>query len=193
MQLRLIEQKWKPQSLSLVSGMVSKAWVMRLLTIRSGIGSMGYGMASNIRKKSPSSVTVYIVEPSTDATKRFVEEFSSYGPVEIAGTAREAASKALTVISMVPNPADARKVHLDRENGTIAAPADSRRLVLDSSTIDPSTTRTIGAELMAGEACKYIDTPVAVSSLEPFRISPANLQGRRHPCRNRRTDFHGWP
>lgn len=168
---------------------------MRWLLIASGIGSMGYGMASNIRKKSPPNVTLYIVEPNADAGKRFVKEFGSYGPVELVSTAREAASKALTVVSMVPNPADARKVHLDKEYGTIAAPADSRRLVLDSSTIDPSTTRAIGAELMAGHACRYIDTPVAVRRSLSFFSSPADVsvQGGRHPRRDRRVDLHDRP
>lgn len=141
-----------------------------VLTTALGIGSMGYGMASNIRKKSPSDITVYIVDPNVDACNRFVADFGSYGPIEIVSTAREAVSKALTVISMVPNPADARKIHLDKEAGTIAAPKDARRLILDSSTIDPSTTKAIGAELMTGEACRYMDTPVAVGSIwtSPF-------------------------
>lgn len=157
---------------------------------------MGYGMASNIRKGWPSSSTLYIVDPNVEMFKKFVHEFSSHGPIVIASSAREAASKTQTLMSMVPNPADARKVHLDRENGTIAAPADGKRLVLDSSTVDPATTREIGQTLMTNGANVYVDTPVAVSAgniYEWRQERELTSVGRRDPCRHWRTDLHDRP
>lgn len=157
---------------------------------------MGYGMASNIRKRWPTSSTLYIVDPNIEMCKKFVHEFSSHGPIVIACSAKEAASKTQTLVSMVPNPADARKVHLDREHGTIAAPADGRRLVLDSSTVDPATTREIGQALMDNGANIYVDTPVAVSARNGRKARQERVltsAGRRDPCRHGRADLHDRP
>lgn len=126
-----------------------------------GLGSMGYGMASNLRKKLPPTTTLYVHDISSAQCQKLAEAFGSYGPVKGVQSAREAATYATVVISMVPNPADALALHLDPRNGTIAAPKNKDRLVMDSSTIDPKTSREIGQKLHGASQGTYFDTPVA--------------------------------
>ncbi|KXS93824.1 hypothetical protein AC579_8793 [Pseudocercospora musae] len=130
-----------------------------------GIGAMGYGMAANLRKKMPQEATLYVNDPNARARKRFVSEFSNHGPIEILGTAKEAAEKAGTVLSMVPWPDDVRKIYLDPGTGVIAASSTTdlkSTLLVDSSTIDPATTREVGEKLMKAGVGTYIDAPVSV-------------------------------
>lgn len=124
---------------------------------------MGYGMASSMRKKHSKESTFFINDVNRSQCDRFIKEFGQYGPIEMVASAKEAATKCDTIISMVPNPADARKTHLDRQSGTVAAPKNSDRLILDSSTIDPKTSREIGEILSTTDSGTYVDTPVAVS------------------------------
>ncbi|EME89742.1 uncharacterized protein MYCFIDRAFT_185924 [Pseudocercospora fijiensis CIRAD86] len=121
-----------------------------------GIGAMGYGMAANLRKKMP--------------------QFSSHRHVGIVGTTKEAAEKAGTIISMVPRSDDARKIYLDPQTGVIAAVSSidlKNTLLVDSSTIDPATTRNVGEKLMKAGVGTYVDAPVS--------LGRHSSRGRRWP------------
>ncbi|KAF7189682.1 putative 3-hydroxyisobutyrate dehydrogenase, mitochondrial [Pseudocercospora fuligena] len=129
-----------------------------------GIGAMGYGMAANLRRKMLQEATLYVNDPNAGACKRFVSEFNDHGPVEILGTAKEAAERAGTLLSMVPRPDDVRKIYLDPETGVIAAAPNTdlkSTLLVDSSTIDPATTREVGEKLMKAGVGTYVDAPVS--------------------------------
>lgn len=127
-----------------------------------GLGAMGYAMASNIRKKMPSSSTLYINDINTEACTRFKSQYSSHGPIEIVPTARDAAENAKVLISIVPGGVDVRKVFLDEETGVIAAKKDAQRVILECSTIDVETTKQVGKALKEGGWGTYVDTPVSV-------------------------------
>ena len=124
---------------------------------------MGYGMATNVRKKLPKNRTMYINDIDQSACERFVKETSSYGPVEIIKTAKETASKTSILISIVPASKHVKQVYLDKENGVIAASQSNDRLLLECSTIDVETTREVGKAIMDVGIGRYIDTPVSVS------------------------------
>jgi 3-hydroxyisobutyrate dehydrogenase-like beta-hydroxyacid dehydrogenase len=123
---------------------------------------MGFAMAMNIRKKIPASSTLYINDINAEACERFRAEYSSFGPVEIVATAREAAENADVLISIVPGGADVKTVYLDGKNGVIAATKNDERLLLECSTIDVESTKEVGKRLEEGELGIYIDAPVSV-------------------------------
>jgi 3-hydroxyisobutyrate dehydrogenase-like beta-hydroxyacid dehydrogenase len=123
---------------------------------------MGFAMAMNIRKKIPASSTLYINDINAAACERFRAEYSSFGPVEIVATAREAAENANVLISIVPGGADVKTVYLDGRNGVIAATKNDERLLLECSTIDVESTKEVGRRLEEEELGIYIDAPVSV-------------------------------
>ncbi|KAF2831807.1 3-hydroxyisobutyrate dehydrogenase-like protein [Ophiobolus disseminans] len=126
-----------------------------------GLGAMGYAMAMNIRKKMPSSSTLYINDINAAACARFKQEFASYGPIEIVPTAREAAENASVLISIVPGAADVKAVYLDEVTGVIAVKKNKDRLMLECSTIDVESTKEVGRKVMSEGRGVYIDAPVS--------------------------------
>lgn len=131
---------------------------------------MGYAMASNIRKKCPSTSILYINDINPSACTRFQSEYSSLGPIEISSTAREAAENADYVISIVPGAADVKKVYLDSRDGVIAAKKNADRVLCECSTIDSKSTREVGEALKEAGSGTYVDTPVSVCLTNSYTI-----------------------
>ncbi|USP76882.1 3-hydroxyisobutyrate dehydrogenase [Curvularia clavata] len=125
------------------------------------LGAMGYAMASNIRMKMPRTSTLFINDINASACTRFTSEYSSYGTIEIASSAKEAAENARYLISIVPDSKDVRSVYLDEQTGVIAARKDPERIMLECSTIDVQTTKAVGSALQEAGIGTYIDGPVS--------------------------------
>lgn len=123
---------------------------------------MGYHMAGHIRKNMPSSAIFLINDVVASVCQRFFNEFNRYGPIKVVANAKEAASRAKIVISIVPSATNVRDVFLDPETGIIRAPKDTDRLLLECSTIDLKTTREVGAIMAEAGAGTYVDSPVSV-------------------------------
>jgi len=126
-----------------------------------GLGAMGYGMASNVRKKIPSTSTLFIFDVYRPASEKFVAEHGELGPIVIAGSVKEATSTAKYVISSLPSTEIVRKVYLDETDGVLAAPADPERLILETSTVSSSTAKDLAGKLADAKAGIYVDTPVS--------------------------------
>ena len=122
---------------------------------------MGYAMASNIRKKLSSTSTLVVFDVNEAATKKFSQEFSGYGSIEIVSSAREVAEKSHTLISIVPSSANVKEVYLNPDSGVIAASRNHHRLMVECSTIDVRSTRDVEEKLRAAEIGTYLDTPVS--------------------------------
>ena len=142
---------------------------------------MGYAMASNIRKKMPSTSTLYINDINASACTRFQSQHSHHGHISIVSSAREAASHARILISIVPDSPDVEAVYLDHSHGVIAAPKDNTRILLECSTISVSVTKAIGAALSAAERGIYIDAPVSGGVPAAESGSLSLLIGHRAP------------
>ena len=123
---------------------------------------MVYQMAGNLRKKTPASTTLYVNDVDEAICDRFARDFDSFGPVQVVESAKEAASNAKTVVSMVPATRHVQAVYLDENTGIINAPKDSERLLLECSTIDIDSTKEIGLRIMAAGLGAYVDAPVSV-------------------------------
>lgn len=128
---------------------------------------MGWNMALNVRKKMPRTATLFVHDVFMETCDKFAllcSEIAEVGPVLPVESSKEAATRANTVISIVPAAKDVRNVYLDQERGVIAAPKSEKRLMLECSTIDSQTTREVGKALMDAGLGTYVDTPVSGGS-----------------------------
>uniref|UniRef100_A0A8H7NIM6 6-phosphogluconate dehydrogenase NADP-binding domain-containing protein n=1 Tax=Bionectria ochroleuca TaxID=29856 RepID=A0A8H7NIM6_BIOOC len=83
-----------------------------------GLGIIGYGMASNLRKKIPASSTLRVLDLDQTIIQRLINEYGSYGKIEAASSAKDLLTKvgAGVVLSSLPAGPHVRKVYLDPEN-----------------------------------------------------------------------------
>ena len=115
-----------------------------------GLGIMGRPMAKNLLKAGYDLV-VY------DFNKDAVADLVSYG-ASAAESGQELASQVVAVITMVPNSPHVRAAVLG-ENG-VAEGAKPGLVVIDMSSIDPTESKAIGAEL-AKMGIDMMDCPVS--------------------------------
>lgn len=115
-----------------------------------GLGIMGKPMAKNLAKAGYELVVF-------DFNKASVEELAACG-AEAAANGKEVASKAEVVITMVPNSPHVRAAVLG-ENG-VAEGAKPGTVVIDMSSIDPTESKAIGAELEK-YGIDMLDAPVS--------------------------------
>lgn len=115
-----------------------------------GLGIMGKPMAKNLAKAGYELVVF-------DFNKDSVEELVSCGAVA-AASGKEVASQVEVVITMVPNSPHVRAAVLG-ENG-VAEGAKAGTVVIDMSSIDPTESKAIGAEL-AKFGIDMLDAPVS--------------------------------
>ena len=125
---------------------------------------MGYPMASNVRRKVSTDTIFRIYDVDKTACERFQSEHRKHGSVEIVDTPRAAAEGGQAIISILPSADVVREVYLDKDTGIIAAREDPNRILLECSTIDSESARSVGVAIASGGAGAYIDTPVSVYS-----------------------------
>lgn len=115
-----------------------------------GLGIMGRPMSKNLLKAGYELVV-------NDFNKDAVAELVSCG-AEAAANGAELASKCDVVITMVPNSPHVRAAVLGE--GGVAEGAKPGTVVIDMSSIDPTESRAIGAEL-AKKDIEMLDAPVS--------------------------------
>jgi 3-hydroxyisobutyrate dehydrogenase len=121
-----------------------------------GLGNMGTPMAKNL-VKAGFAVTVY---NRTAAKATPLREAGA----EVADNTIELWEKADIVITMVSDDSALRHIH----NSGLEATAPAGKLVIDMSTVSPSTTRDLAGRL-AVKGVEYLDAPVSGS------VKPAEL------------------
>ncbi|KAI8897829.1 NAD binding domain of 6-phosphogluconate dehydrogenase-domain-containing protein [Globomyces pollinis-pini] len=123
-----------------------------------GLGQMGYPMASNwIKKLNPSSF--YVHDHSIDTALDFQKNHSN---VSVAKSPKELAEKCSIIVTMLPASAHVKSVYLG-ENGLVEG-LSPNTLVIDSSTIDPSTTKLVHQKLKDIKV-DLLDAPVSGGTL----------------------------
>ncbi|KAL1979284.1 hypothetical protein VTN96DRAFT_6312 [Rasamsonia emersonii] len=126
-----------------------------------GLGNMGYPMAKNLRAKIPASDTLIIRDVNKDVMQRFVEETKTAGSVEIADNPREVAEKAETIITSLPEPKHVKDVfHSILKDGDLP-PLEQERLFIDTSTIDPGSSREIANAVHSTKQGRFVDAPMS--------------------------------
>ncbi|KAL1969144.1 hypothetical protein VTN77DRAFT_398 [Rasamsonia byssochlamydoides] len=135
-----------------------------------GLGHMGYPMAKNLRSKIPASDTLIIRDVNKDVMQKFVEETkgaasdSSAGntlKVEIADSAREVAEKADTIITSLPEPKHVKDVFHDILKHGELPPLQQERLFIDTSTIDPGSSREVANAVHSTNQGHFVDAPMS--------------------------------
>src|SRR4051794_20796867 len=114
-----------------------------------GLGTMGAPMARNILKKGHSLVVCDVMQAAVDSVVA--------AGARAAKTPREVAANADIVITMLPDSPDVERVALGPDG--VLAGLRPGAVYIDMSTIDPDTTRRIGAQVKAMGAA-MIDSPV---------------------------------
>jgi 4-hydroxybutyrate dehydrogenase / sulfolactaldehyde 3-reductase len=114
-----------------------------------GLGRMGKGMASNLRRKQFPMVV-------NDINPAPVQELAALG-AEIAGGAAELARKSDIVVTMLPSSVEVEEIVLGADG--VLANAQPGALVMDMSTIDPLATDRL-AERAAASGMSFVDAPV---------------------------------
>jgi 3-hydroxyisobutyrate dehydrogenase len=115
-----------------------------------GLGNMGLPMVANLLKAGY-RVHAYDVLPAP------VQVAVDQGATS-AASAAEASSRADVVVSMVPNSPEVEDAYLGA--GGILEGARPGQIAIDMSTIDPATTRRVGARLEAA-GVRMLDAPVS--------------------------------
>src|SRR5215212_9143467 len=118
-----------------------------------GLGIMGGPMAANLARAG-FELSVYT------RTREKAERFASEHRATAAGSPREAAEGASTVITMVPDAPEVEEVLLG-ETGA-AHGLEQGALAIDMSTIAPTAARAIGGRL-ADDGIGFLEAPVSGS------------------------------
>ena len=114
-----------------------------------GLGTMGGPMAQNLLKKGHQLVAF-------DVHAAAVRALADAG-AKAAETPRDVAARSEVVITMLPDAPDVERVALGRDGVIESIRAGT--VYIDMSTIDPATTRKVGAA-MAAKGVSMIDSPV---------------------------------
>lgn len=114
-----------------------------------GLGAMGRGLAGNLVRKG-FDVTVWDLAPA--AVDALVETGAKR-----ANSVAELAGEVDVICTMVPDAPDVKRVALG-DDGIIAG-AHAGLIYIDFSTVDPTTSRTVGAAL-AEKGIRMLDSPV---------------------------------
>jgi 3-hydroxyisobutyrate dehydrogenase len=120
-----------------------------------GLGIMGSRMAANLARAGY-DLTVW------NRTGATAEAFASEHGVRVAATPAKAAGASEVVITMVVDGPQVQSLLLDPDTGA-AGGAVAGTLFVDCSTIGPTYTRSIGADL-AERGLRFVDAPVTGSS-----------------------------
>jgi 3-hydroxyisobutyrate dehydrogenase len=123
---------------------------------------MGYGMASNLRKKIPLSSTLFVYDVDRALCDKFKAEFSGHGPIETKESIKETVEYAQVLVSSLPSLEAVRDVYLDEASGVLAARPNSNRLIVETSTMEPSSATEVAQRLAEAKAGYYVDAPVSV-------------------------------
>ena len=119
-----------------------------------GLGQMGYPMASNLLK-GLNPAEYWINDHSSQVMANFQKE---HPDAIVASSPLQIASKCSIIITMLPASAHVKSVYLG-ENGLLEG-LQPGTLVIDSSTIDPSTTKEIFA-ILTHKKISLLDAPVS--------------------------------
>ncbi|KIV96254.1 hypothetical protein PV10_00139 [Exophiala mesophila] len=133
-----------------------------------GLGVMGHFMARNLLLQYPRpGLTLVVYDADKSCITRFVDEIrqideAAASRIVPAGSVSAVAMKASTTVTALPNP----KIVLDVVNElSKSLSADPARLILDCSTIDPSTSQECARLLSQDQRGRFIDAPMSGGSM----------------------------
>ncbi|KAI0147651.1 3-hydroxyisobutyrate dehydrogenase [Xylariaceae sp. FL1272] len=127
-----------------------------------GLGQMGYQMAKNLQSKLPPSDSVQLFDINKAAAEKLAEEMLSSpaggAAVKIAESVGDAAKYADTIITVLPEPSHVKSVYSEILKTEL--PPKSR-ILIDSSTIDPSSSREVAKWVLDANQGQFVDAPMS--------------------------------
>ncbi|KAJ5239052.1 hypothetical protein N7468_003671 [Penicillium chermesinum] len=128
-------------------------------------------MAKNLRAKIPAADTLLVRDVNEEAAKRFVAEAEEIArslgvgtgeyQVKIASSAREIAEQSAIMVSSLPESQHVKEVYESIvEHGKLPE-LEEERLFIDTSTIDPVTSKDIASTIHRAQAGQFVDAPVS--------------------------------
>ncbi|KAK6371513.1 hypothetical protein LTS17_008763 [Exophiala oligosperma] len=131
-----------------------------------GLGIMGFPMFCNLAGKIPSTSTVHFYDVNPESMERALREPGLVAKLDRCSSAKGVAEKSDILISMVPEGKHVREVYLNPKSGVLSATNLSDKILLDSSTIDTTTSLSVGEETSKRHpTAKFYDAPVSGGSL----------------------------
>lgn len=118
-------------------------------------------MASNLRKKLGSNITLYVYDIAPAVSQRFIDEFGRYGMIEVASSPLDLANKCKTVISSLPMGKHVRDVYTIGDYCVLKAEKYADRLIIDCSTIEIEYTQDIGKIINQAGRGTFVDATVS--------------------------------
>lgn len=119
-----------------------------------GLGNMGFHQAHNLTKKG---YNVVAFDLNADA----VNKLKSLSPnARSAATVRELTAQSDVVVTMLPSSPHVKKVYTGPDGVFEGLKKGGNQLLIDTSTIDPGTTREVASQAQSRGAT-YIDAPVS--------------------------------
>ncbi|KAL5338315.1 6-phosphogluconate dehydrogenase [Aspergillus crustosus] len=136
-----------------------------------GLGQMGYNMAKNLHAKIPSTDTLLIRDVNEESTARFLREASETTKgsgesnvvpnVIVAHSARDIAEKSNVVLTSLPEPQHVKDVfHSMLRQGPLPV-LGKERVFIDTSTIDPASSKEIANAVHSTSQGRFVDAPVS--------------------------------
>lgn len=125
-----------------------------------GIGTMGYGMAMNLRSKIDPSCRFLLCEINEQRRDQFVKE--AKGKVEVVYTPKEMAEQADILITMLPKAVHVKAVFTDPKTGFLSIDKPKTpKFFLDCTTIDCKSSLEMAKAVKDFGVGDFIDAPVS--------------------------------
>ncbi|KAK5063039.1 hypothetical protein LTR84_005115 [Exophiala bonariae] len=134
-----------------------------------GLGQMGYPMALKLRENMPKSHKLLISDVNDQVLSRFIRAVQDAAghaergsvDVQIAENPREVAEKSTVIITCLPTPQIVKDVFDGIFIDGILPSLQHQRLFIDSSTIDPPTSRAIAQLVRTVLGGAFVDAPIS--------------------------------
>ncbi|RDA95051.1 hypothetical protein CP533_2158 [Ophiocordyceps camponoti-saundersi (nom. inval.)] len=124
-----------------------------------GLGQMGFQMAKNLRSKLGSNDSVNVFDINKDAMKQLQAGVTPGGAsLVLASSAFDASKDADIVITVLPEPQHVRSVYSSILTDSLPA---RDRVFIDTSTIDPSTSRQVAESVASASQGIFVDAPMS--------------------------------
>ncbi|KAK5059849.1 hypothetical protein LTR84_009732 [Exophiala bonariae] len=122
---------------------------------------MGYSMAQNLRAKIPEADTLTVFDVNKSSLERFSKE-AVPSNVVLAQNPREVVENSDYIVSALPEPQHVKSVFEEVLATSLPnPPSQSTRIFIDSSTIDPTTSREVAKLVKEKAGAKFVDAPMS--------------------------------
>ena len=122
---------------------------------------IGYGMAGNLRMRPGSDIVLHIYDIAPAVSHPFVDEYGSYGEIDVSESPLGLANKCETAISSLPMGKHVRNVYTTGDYCVLKAEKNTNHLIIDCSTIEIECTRDMCNTIIDTGVGTFVDATVS--------------------------------